>query len=43
VGLLSTGDAARRVLASAAERRAYSEHVVSLLVPAYRDTRNSNR
>ncbi len=34
IGLLITGDAARRVLGSAAERRAYAEHVVSLFVPA---------
>ena len=32
-GLLSTGDAARRVLGTAAERRAYAEHVISLFVP----------
>jgi AcrR family transcriptional regulator len=34
VGLLSTGDAARQVLGSVAERRAYAEHVVTLFVPS---------
>ena len=34
VGLLSTGDAARRVLRSPAERKAYARHVVALFVPS---------
>jgi AcrR family transcriptional regulator len=33
VGLLSTGDAARQVLGSVAERHAYAEHVMTLFVP----------
>lgn len=33
VGLLSTGEAARAVLHSAAERKAYAAHVIALFVP----------